>query len=228
MNKYYEISKDFDDKILCSINEILKVYGNELSLKIEELNLLNDDNNCIESSTAIGFCIEEFIVNKLMKYTHNCDDSWIKIKRLDKQKTQNSSYDCYSRYMDHYFMINIKVDRGSNNAIASINQLYKDYVMTNIETTKHYLVLKLLYKVNKSINDNDKKIIINSVQSYFLEEIDFSNGHKQDNRNWSKNYNKNSGGLQISNKFREENKKKEENINYESTVEAIKKIFSLN
>ncbi|QKG28213.1 hypothetical protein HF996_03531 [Mycoplasma sp. 1654_15] len=35
------------------------------NLKVLQSNFLEDENNCIESSTAIGFIIKEFLTRKL-------------------------------------------------------------------------------------------------------------------------------------------------------------------
>ncbi|QJR43918.1 hypothetical protein [Mycoplasma miroungirhinis] len=43
------------------LKNIFKVYGNEIEIKAEDLNLLKSKNSCIRSSTAIGYILEEFI-----------------------------------------------------------------------------------------------------------------------------------------------------------------------
>ncbi|MEG1146886.1 MAG: hypothetical protein RSE21_05585 [Bacilli bacterium] len=175
----------FQKEIISFIEKILDMTGKNLILKIENLNLLSDSNNCIKSSTAIGFCMEEFVVSKLVDFTkeHNDIDN-AKILR-NASSTQNSSYDCYSNFANHLFFINIKLDKNSNNTnnngVAAIQKLYNDYVELNPEIIKHYMILKLHYSLD--VINNERKIIINSVESFFLEEIDFSLGHKQDNRN---------------------------------------------
>jgi hypothetical protein len=56
---------------------IFRTYGRELVLRLEEYNLLQNKHNCIESSTAIGFVLEEFIVSKLEMYTHCAEEEFI-------------------------------------------------------------------------------------------------------------------------------------------------------
>ncbi|MDE6473248.1 MAG: hypothetical protein K2K73_02435 [Ureaplasma sp.] len=177
-------------------------------------------DNCIKSSTAIGFCLEEFIVNKLIDRTkNNILNEEIFIERNNTKGTQNSSYDFYCKYKNELFLINLKADKGSNNAIAAINQLYLDYVQNNQNYIKHFLILKLSYKIKES------KIEINDIYSYFLEEVDFSKGYRSDSRNWSKKYNNNSGRLQITKKFFNENKTPIELISCDRTKEQIEKIY---
>lgn len=232
-NNYWEKSLYFQKKIKIYINEILSVYGYRVDLMMKDVNLLNNENNSVESSTAIGFCFEEFIVTKLetytsVKYNQNPNSEFL-IQRI-KKGTQNSSYDCYSIFDNEKYLINIKVDRDSNNAISAINKLYKDYVLDEAELVKHFMILKFKYNVD-NVGDNSiihREIIINEVETFFLEEIDFSKGHKQDNRNWSEKFNKNSGRLQINNKFRNENKINENEISYKKTFEQIKTMVKNN
>lgn len=203
MNTYYDELKRFQTKIEFYTKEIFKVYGNELQLKLEDYNLLSNEKNCIESSTSTGFIIEEFIVSKLETYTksHKLPDEY-QILRTDGSTT-TSSYDCYSKINSNIkALINVKICKGANNAVAAINALYNDYVVTNPEQTKCFMILKIHYHFEKSRKDNQRKIFITKVESYFLEEVDFSYGHKQDHRNWSQNFNPNSGRLQVTDKDR--------------------------
>lgn len=232
-NNYWDNSLYFKKKIMLYINEILSVYGYKVDLMMKDINLLNNKNNSVESSTAIGFCFEEFIVSKLetytsVKYNQNPDSEFL-IQRI-MTGTQNSSYDCYSIFNNEKYLINIKVDKDSNNAISAINKLYKDYVLDQPELIKHFMILKFKYNVDNTGVDSmiHREIIINKIESFFLEEIDFSKGHKQDNRNWSEKFNKNSGRLQITNKFRSENKIDEYEISYKKTFEQIKAIIKNN
>lgn len=66
---YYRNLKVLQSKVENYAKQIFKAYGNELVLKLEDYNLLEDENNCIESSTAIGFIIEEFLTSKISIYT---------------------------------------------------------------------------------------------------------------------------------------------------------------
>lgn len=111
--QYYEKLQIIKNEIEQYTREIFKVYGNELLLKLEDYNLLTSNNNCIETSTATGFIIEEFIVSKLIIYTENHRDDKIKIKRVNVS-TINSSYDCYSDFLDMRVLINIKSEKEKN------------------------------------------------------------------------------------------------------------------
>jgi len=222
---YYEKLNYIKNEIINYINEIFKVYGNELLLKLEDYNLLSDQNNCIQSSTVpAGFIIEEFIVSKLIIYTQNHNEDKMIIKR-PKKSTVDSSYDCCSNFMGIRVLINIKSEKTSNSAISSINKLYNDYVICDTDVEKAFLILKINYSFKQSYRDSQNKIFIENTTAFFIEEIDFSNGHKQDYRNWSENLNLNSGRLQVSKAYFENNKTKKENISYENTKEQLKNIF---
>lgn len=148
MNEYYDKLKFVKKKIEKYLFEIYKVYGNELLLRLEEYNLLSNPKNCIETSTAIGFIMEEFIVSKLEIYTefHNGIDE-IKIQRKSDSATVKTSYDCFTEYDGVFVMINIKIQkrRSANNAVAAINILHNDYVCINPEQEKAYLIFKTFY-----------------------------------------------------------------------------------
>jgi len=226
MNTYYEKIKFVKSKLVSYLNEIFKVYGNELLLRLEEYNLLQNKHNCIESSTAIGFIMEEFVVSKLELYSqahNNIDD--IRIERIIDHGTQTTSYDCYVKYQNVFFMINIKVDKGGNNAISAINILHNDYVCKNPEQEKSFIVLKTKYTFGESQKTNERKILIQGISVYALEEIDFTSGHKQDHRNWSKEFNPASGRLQASDKFRKLNALDEKDISYNKTKQFIEIMY---
>lgn len=231
VNNYNSTIKFVKTKIESYLKEIFKVYGNELLLRLEEYNLLSNPNNVIESSTTIGFIMEEFITSKLEIYTkdHNSDNE-IKIHKNSNFSTVNISYDCYAEYKNILFLINIKVEKNTsnNNAVAAINILYNDYVLNNPKMLKSYIVLKTKYDFGFSEKDHQRKIMIKDIDSYCLEEIDFSKGHKQDHRNWSEKFNPNSGRLQISSKTRCENLLREDDISYERTKDFIDMIFQNN
>lgn len=227
MNAYYEKIKFVKSKVISYLNEIFKVYGNELLLRLEEYNLLQNKNNCIESSTATGFIMEEFVVSKLETYSqshNNIDD--IRIERIESHGTQTLSYDCCVNYQNVFFMINIKVDKGNNNAVSAINILHNDYVLTNPNQEKSFLVLKIKYTFGTSDKTKERKILVKGISVYSLEEIDFSIGHKQDHRNWSEKFNPASGRLQVTPKFMQLDRLKEDDISYNKTKQFIEKMYN--
>jgi hypothetical protein len=124
--------------------------------------------------------------------------------------------------------VNIKVDKGGNDAIAAINKLYNDYVVTDPELEKCYLVLKIGYSFKFSEKDGKRKLSIDSVSSFFLEEIDHRTEHQQDSRSWSRGGNRNSGRLLASEHFRKQHRLYGKDISYESTRSGLQRIFESN
>lgn len=229
MKTYYEKIKFVKDKTVSYLKKIFRSYGNELTLKLEDCDLLQNKNNCIESSTATGFIMEEFIVSKLEDYSRAFDNvNDIRIERIKDHGTTDTSYDCYAKYQDVFFMINVKIDKGNNNAVSAINALHNDYVLTDEDKEKSFIVLKTKYTFDESKKATGRKIIIKGVSAYALEEIDFSEGHRQDHRNWSQKFKSSSGRLQVSKNFIAHHRLKEDEISYEKTKEFIEKIYNGN
>ena len=227
-NKYYDSLKFVQAKLEEYLKSIFKTYGNELLLRLEDYNLLSNPNNCIETSTAIGFIIEEFITSKLSVYTRNHNGiNDIKLNKLTNISTQNISYDCYVNFNNIFVMINIKSQKegSKNNAISAIGKLHNDYVNTNPKQEKAFLILKTDYDFDKSKIDLERKIFIKKIESFYLEEVDFKQGHKQDSRNWSSTFNANSGRLQVSEGFLKYHHLVESNISYLNTFNMIDEIY---
>ncbi len=211
------------NKIKEYITTILKVYGNELLLLLEDYNLLQNPQNCIESSTAPGFILEEFIISKLVIFTQNHDGKKEIIIKREDGSTTNHSYDCYIDFENIKILINHKAEKeGSSNAgIAAINKLYNDYVLCEPKQEKAFLVLKLKYKYILSPKDNQRKFFIFDIDSFFLEEIDFSKGHKQDHRNWSQKFKLSSGRLMVDETFKNEHRINDKEMSYSNTRNSI-------
>jgi len=216
-NAYYSAIQSFQTEFEKYVKEIFKGYENELLLIVEGYNPLAHDKNCLESSTAFGFIIEEFLVSRFEKKS--------KIQRIEGS-TANSSYDCFSLYKGIKIFINIKVqsEKNDNNAISAINKLCSDYFQ-NPEEIKAYLVLKIHYSIKKSDIDGQRKIFIDKINSFFLEEIDFSKEHMQDKRNWSDKSKRESGRLMVSEKFRVNHQVPINERSYENTKKGFKAIL---
>lgn len=238
MNEFYKKTLDFQDKLKEYASNIFKTYGRELVLRLEEYNLLQNPHNCIESSTAIGFVLEEFIVSKLEMYTHCSEEEYV----IDRfvGATASESFDCYSEKDGMKFMVNVKAEKAgqANNALAAIGQLHRNYCLEEPETEKSFILLKVKYSIRDAYEDSvyrrarPRNIYIEGLESYCLEEVDLSKGHKQDNRSWSAasdgNNTKNNGRLQISNAFRRTHKVPVEEISYQNTFEQLNNLVANN
>ena len=236
MNQYYQNILDFQDQIKFYLDCIFKECEKKLLFQLGDCNLLQNESNCIVSSTAIGYALEEFVVSKLEEYTHRDGSTKYKIDRIDGA-TSGKSYDCFS-YKENgcKFLINVKTQKKGayNNAIAAITQLYKDYCLDDSDKEKSFVLLKIFYSIDDAIEKCDNKLAktrlihIDDVKSFCLEEVDFSEDFKQDNRSWSKENKKNSGRLVVSQKFRSEHKVDESDISYKKTFEMLKNLFEKN
>ena len=238
MNDFYNKTLDFQKKLIEYAGNIFKTYGRELVLRLEEYNLLQNKHNCIESSTAIGFVLEEFLVSKLEMYTH-CAESDYVIDRF-VGATASESFDCFSIKDDMKFMVNVKAEKAgqANNALAAIGQLHRNYCLEEPDTEKSFILLKVKYSIKDAYEDSEyrrarpRSIYIEGLDSYCLEEVDLSKGHRQDNRSWSsagagKNT-KNNGRLQISNAFRKSHKVPLEEISYRNTFDQLNRLVENN
>lgn len=235
MNEYYDKIVCFQEKLKEYSRSIFRAYGRELVLRLEEYNLLQNKHNCIESSTATGFVLEEFLVSKLEMYTHS-DDSEYVINRF-VGATASESFDCFAVKDGIKFLVNVKSEKGgsTNNSIAAITQLHRDYCEEAPDEKKAFIVLKVKYSIKDAYEDSVERrakprhIYIESLESYCLEELDFTNGHKQDNRSWSDyadgKSTKNNGRLFISTRFRRAHRIPNDQISYENTYRMIDAMY---
>nr|WP_307919665.1 hypothetical protein [Mycoplasmopsis bovis] len=64
MNNYSEVAIELQSKLEEAINNIFEITNNEISINVEDVNILQRDNNSINSSTAIGYILEEYLIKK--------------------------------------------------------------------------------------------------------------------------------------------------------------------
>ena len=235
MNNFKTFIDDFKSKIIDYTEQIFKYSSNELILRLEQLNLLNNEDNCLESSTAFGFIIEEFLVSKLDEYTIRHDGKKDYRIRRTGHSVSETSYDCISDIHNGIrALVNVKVCKsgGTNNAVAAIQQLYKDYVVTDPKVEKCFLVLKVHYGFCHSIRNasqGERAISIEKVEAFFLDDVDLSEEHLQDHRSWSgKAKNPNAGRLQVSDAFLATHIVQPENVSYENTVKMLEAVVKRN
>ena len=221
-NRYLNSIIEFKELFVDYLDNIFAVYEHELRLRLEEYNILSRKDNNVESSTAIGFILEEFVISKLSSFTNKKKNSKL---RVCPAHSPHLSYDCVCNFKDIKFLINIKSDRGANDSVAAISKLVNDYC-NDIDEIKSFVICKIFYDFKNE--GSERKILIKDYDAFAIEEVDFSNGHKQDNRNWTENGNKNSGRLKITKKYREDNKMSYENVSFENTKKQLEEIFKRN
>nr|WP_307927424.1 hypothetical protein [Mycoplasmopsis bovis] len=71
MNNYSEVAIELQSKLEEAINNIFEITNNEISINVEDVNILQRDNNSINSSTAIGYILEEYLI-KIIKIILFC------------------------------------------------------------------------------------------------------------------------------------------------------------
>ena len=239
-NRYYQKALIFQRYLKKCSESIFRTYGRELVLRLEEYNLLQNKNNCIESSSAIGFVLEEFLVSKLEMFTH-CDESEYVIDRFVGATTRES-FDCFAKKAGTKFMVNVKSEKqgdkkAKNDGIAAIRQLHRNYCLEEPDQEKCFVVFKVKYSIQDESEDSKWRrakprcIHINDLSSYCLEEVDLSREHSQDNRRWSSSDTedaKNNGRLQIRNSFRERHRVPKDQISYRNTFKMLNDLVKNN
>nr|WP_307935113.1 hypothetical protein [Mycoplasmopsis bovis] len=70
MNNYSEVAIELQSKLEEAINNIFEITNNEISINVEDVNILQRDNNSINSSTAIGYILEEYLIKNIKIYSY--------------------------------------------------------------------------------------------------------------------------------------------------------------
>jgi len=184
--EYQKIAELFKNAVMEDINKIWAKHKSSILMELERVKLCTQDST-INSSTAIGYILEEFIIKQLPKEYDRFNGSTT-IAAADFFWKDKSKIELY---------VNFKADKGgkSNNAVCAANKLINLYSQN--KKPKLMLILKSVY----SIDENHSRIHIKDVRSVFLESFlfEYKNKVSKDNRNWSKEFNPTSGRLQVPN-----------------------------
>lgn len=254
MTSYKSRVDEFIKELKEDTLNIFCTYQNDLFLCLEDFNLLQNRNNCLESSTAFGYILEEFIVAKLAMYTNSKPGIKFIIRR-EYAATTDLCYDCICDNTDIRFLVNVKVQKcnvvpsesgedpilqitSENSAISAITQINNTYCLTDPDREKSLVILKIFYSVE---NGNKKEsygrefsrhIHIHDVDVYPIEYYDYSVTHLQDNRKWSDKEGAissfNNGRLKLTNSFKKKHPLPEEQVSYATTKEHIRAILDRN
>ena len=185
--EYQEIAKLFQRLVIKDIQDIWIKHKKKIDMRLNKIPICLE-GSAVNSSTAFGFIIEEFLVQQLST------------KEYDKPKesTIASLYDFKFKMDDKIeLLVNLKVERagGSNSGICAGNILKNYYSKDN--KPKLYLIVKSGY----DINDKKSEVIFNGLSSIYLESFLTRDGMlKSDSRNWSNTFNILSGRLQLPSK----------------------------
>jgi len=141
------------------------------------------EGSAVNSSTAFGFIIEEFLVQQLSKKDYS----------KPTESTIASLYDFKFKIDDKIeLLVNLKVEKagGQNNGVCAGNILKNYY--TKDSKPKLYLIVKSEY----DINDKKSEVNFRGLSSVYLESFLTKEGLlKSDSRNWSGTFNVLSGRL---------------------------------
>lgn len=147
---YFSRAEQFKAQIL---NNLEHLTNQQLNLTLGNVNLLAN-NNILKSSTALGYIIEEYIFQCLTN-----------LKR--ETNAIKKSYDFYTMLKHELFYVNVKAYQKTNNAVAAVNLLYKDYAEFKPKTKKHFLILKVKYHLVENA------IVFDDFSAFYLEEYLF-------------------------------------------------------
>lgn len=219
---YYDIIQDFKELLVDYLDNIFAIHNHKMSLQLQGINVISRPGNKLESSTATGYILEEYAIAALSDYTKHKQNSKLLVLPAE---SAHASYDCYCIYKGIKFIINFKCAKGVNDGVAAIGKLVEDYCKSE-SLPKSYVVVKICYDFDGEAND--RHISIKGYDTYALEEVDFSAGHKQDKRSWSGTSDLNAGRLQISDSFRRKHTAMPENVSYENTCRQLLAIRDTN
>ena len=185
--EYQKIAELFEKVVVEDISEIWKKHKSKIDMRLNDIPVCLE-GSAVNSSTAFGFLIEEFLVQQLSKEEYfTSEDS-----------TTNSAYDVKLKEDDKIeLLVNLKVekDSSSNNGVCAGNIL-KNYYDKN-DKPKLYLILKSKYK----IDEKNSNVLFIGIESLYLESfLTKEDLLKSDSRNWSNVFNALSGRIQIPNK----------------------------
>lgn len=168
------------------IESIWENHNNKINMELNNIKICLG-GSAVNTSTAIGYMVEEFLVRQFPTF----------LKR-SLSSTINSPEDAlYENDQKIELMINLKVEKNtsSNNGIVAANILQQRYLSNT--KPKLYLVLKSKYHLDE-INST---LLFNGLESYYLESfINDPTCLNADSRNWSQEFNILSGRIQCPSK----------------------------
>ncbi len=185
--EYQKIANLFQRLVVKDIQNIWLKHKKKIDMRLNKIPICLE-GSAVNSSTAFGFIIEEFLVQQLSK------------KDYDKptESTIASLYDFKFKIDEKIeLMVNLKVERsgGTNSGVCAGNIL-KNYYSKDSKP-KLYLVVKSEY----DINDKKSQVNFQGLSSVYLESFITKEGLlKSDSRNWSDTFNILSGRLQLPSK----------------------------
>lgn len=185
--EYQKIAELFEKVVVEDIQEIWNKHKSKINMRLNDIPVCLE-GSAVNSSTAFGFLIEEFLVQQLPKDEYYTSDG----------STTTSAYDVKLKNDEKIeLLVNLKVEKegSSNNGVCAGNIL-KNYYDKD-DKPKLYLILKSKYK----IDEKKSEVLFKGIDSLYLESFLTKDGLlKSDSRNWSNVFNALSGRIQLPNK----------------------------
>jgi len=186
LDSYRKIAHIYQMLVEEVIETIWEKHNNKIHMELNNIPICLE-GSAVNTSTAIGYMVEEFLVRQFPPF----------LKR-SLNSTINSAEDAiYEDDEKIELMINLKVEKNtsSNNGIVAGNILQQRYLSNT--KPKLYLILKSKYYLDES----NSTLLFNGLESYYLESfINDPMCLNADSRNWSKEFNILSGRIQCPNK----------------------------
>lgn len=183
LHEYRQIAREFQILVEGAVLEIWEKHKNRLDLTLNGVPVASE-GSAVNTSTAIGFLVEEFIVKQLPEWFSSGSGA-----------TGNSAFDFfYSDDSKIKLMVNLKVEKNTSNnkGVVAANILRAEYLADS--RPKIYLIVKSKYHLDAATSS----LRFDGLESVILESFITRPGAlKSDNRNWSAEFNALSGRLQL-------------------------------
>ncbi len=190
--EYQKIAELFEKVVVEDVSQIWDKHKDKIDMRLNDVPVCLE-GSAVNSSTAFGFLIEEFLVQQLPKDEYYTSDG----------STTTSAYDVKLKDDEKIeLLVNLKVEKeGSTNSGVCAGNILKNYYDKD-DKPKLYLILKSKYK----IDEEKSEVVFKGIESLYLESFLTKEGLlKSDSRNWSNVFNALSGRIQIPTKTKMEN-----------------------
>ncbi len=190
--EYQKIAELFEKVVVEDISQIWEKHKERIDMRLNDVPVCLE-GSAVNSSTAFGFLIEEFLVQQLPKDEYYTADGGTTTCAYDVKLKNDEKIE---------LLVNLKVEKeGSTNSGVCAGNILKNYYDKD-NKPKLYLILKSKYK----IDEKKSEVVFRGIESLYLESFLTKEGMlKSDSRNWSNVFNALSGRIQIPNKSNMEN-----------------------
>ena len=182
LQEYRKTAIIFQQMIEEKILDIWNKNNKKIDMFLSNIPLCGE-GSAVNSSTAIGYLMEEFLVQQLSKNHFS----------KPNEKANTSAFDFSFRNEKIHLVVNLKAQKvpgGNNDGVCAGGKLLTFY--TQDKKPKLYLVLKSKY----SIDTENSKVDFLGLESRYLESWITYGKVKADRRGWSEKFNPLSGRLQ--------------------------------